>query len=94
MAPIGNTSWVCDPRWESYALEQAERLKSQKGCAISILFVTLKQEFCLSFEPISYYVIFKYGRLKLSKCQNLILKYLSIHPLFQPYNESLKNHRL
>ena len=28
MAPIGNTSWVCDPRWESYALEQAERLKS------------------------------------------------------------------
>ena len=28
MAPIGNTSWVCDPSWESYALEQAERLKS------------------------------------------------------------------
>ena len=28
VAPIGNTSWVCDLRWESYALEQAERLKS------------------------------------------------------------------
>ena len=28
MAPIGNTSWVCDLRLESYALEQAERLKS------------------------------------------------------------------
>ena len=28
MAPIGNTSWVCYLRWESYALEQAERLKS------------------------------------------------------------------
>ena len=28
VAPIGNTSWVCDPRWVSYALEQAERLKS------------------------------------------------------------------
>ena len=28
VAPIDNTSWVCDPSWESYALEQAERLKS------------------------------------------------------------------
>ena len=28
VAPIGNTSWACDPSWESYALEQAERLKS------------------------------------------------------------------
>ena len=28
VAPIGNTSWVCDLRWESYALEQAERPKS------------------------------------------------------------------
>ena len=27
-APIGNTSWVCDLRWESHALEQAKRLKS------------------------------------------------------------------
>ena len=28
VAPIGSTSWVCDPSWESYALEQAERLKN------------------------------------------------------------------
>ena len=28
VAPIGNTSWVCDPKWESYASEQAERLLS------------------------------------------------------------------
>ena len=28
VAPIGNTSWVCDLKWESNALEQAERLKS------------------------------------------------------------------
>ena len=27
VAPIGNTSWLCDPRWVSYALEQSERLK-------------------------------------------------------------------
>ena len=26
--PISNTSWVCDLRWESYALEQAERPES------------------------------------------------------------------
>ena len=26
---LGNTSWVCDPRLVSYALEQAERLISQ-----------------------------------------------------------------
>ena len=29
VAQIGNTSWLCDLRWESYALEQAERLPSQ-----------------------------------------------------------------
>ena len=29
VAPIGKTAWLCDPRWESYALEQAERLLSQ-----------------------------------------------------------------
>ena len=29
VAPIGDTSWVCDPKWASYALEQAERLMSQ-----------------------------------------------------------------
>ena len=28
MTPIGDTTWACDPRWVSYALEQAERLKS------------------------------------------------------------------
>ena len=28
VAANGNTSWVCDPSWESYALEQTERLKS------------------------------------------------------------------
>ena len=28
VAAIGNTSWVCDPRLVSYALEQAERLIS------------------------------------------------------------------
>ena len=28
MAPIGNTSWVSDLRWESYALKQAEQVKS------------------------------------------------------------------
>ena len=33
VAPIGNTSWLCDPRWESYALEQAERLKSHARAA-------------------------------------------------------------
>ena len=33
VAPIGNTSWLCDPRWESYALEQAERLISHARAA-------------------------------------------------------------
>ena len=28
VAPIDNTSLVCDPKWVSYALEQAERLIS------------------------------------------------------------------
>ena len=28
VAAIGNTSWVCDPKLVSYALEQAERLIS------------------------------------------------------------------
>ena len=28
VALIGNTSWLCDPKWESYALEQSERLVS------------------------------------------------------------------
>ena len=28
VAPIGNTSWVSDLRWESYALKQAEQVKS------------------------------------------------------------------
>ena len=28
VAPIDNTSLVCDPKWVSYALEQAERLVS------------------------------------------------------------------
>jgi len=28
VTPIGNASWVCDLRWESYALEQAKGLES------------------------------------------------------------------
>ena len=33
VAPIGNISWLCVPRWESYALGQAERLKSHARAA-------------------------------------------------------------
>ena len=28
VTPIGNTSWLCHPRWESYALELAKSLVS------------------------------------------------------------------
>ena len=28
VAAMVNTSWVCDPKWESYELEQSERLVS------------------------------------------------------------------
>ena len=54
MAPIGNTSWVCDPKWVSYALEQAERLLSHTRAKKVVHIFALNPLYSLLKESVAY----------------------------------------
>ena len=61
VAPIDNTSLVCDPKWVSYALEQAERIISHACHCILLIFNTF---FLEGFRNLVMYMNF--NKLSLS----------------------------